>query len=166
MDQKRLFHDASLCSGCGFCQLACTLEHCRQWNHYQSRIKIIEDKSENCFYAISCAQCLEAPCITTCLMNTICKEPGSNITTRDLYRCIGCRACELACPFDATVFDVILEKAVNCDLCGGRPVCVEYCPNQALTYDYSGDQADKYRHRAALQRLGSSMILKCFRGEV
>jgi len=91
-------------------------------------------------------------------MNTIYKEPGSEITVRDLYHCIGCRACELACPFDAAIYDVIQDKVVNCDLCGGRPVCVESCPNHALTYDYPGDQADKNRNQAASQKFGSPLL--------
>lgn len=109
-------------------------------------------------YAIFCAQCEDAPCILGCLMNTIYKQAGSDITVRDLEQCIGCRACELACPFDAAIFDVIQEKVVNCDLCAGRPVCVEYCPNQALTYDYPGDQTEKYRHQAAAQKFGSPLL--------
>ncbi len=158
MKQKRLYHNSSLCDGCGLCQLTCTLAHCGQWNHYQSRIKIVDDMERKARYAVFCAQCEDAPCILSCLMNTIYKQAGSDITVRDLDQCIGCRACELACPFDAAIFDVIQEKVVNCDLCAGRPVCVEYCPNQALTYDYPGDQTEKYRHQAAAQKFGSPLL--------
>jgi len=149
MKQKRLFHDASLCDGCGFCQLVCAVKHCRQWNHYQSRIKIFHDLEGTACHALYCAHCQDAPCIMTCLMNTIYKDEKNGVTLRDLMQCIGCRACELACPFDAAMFDVLQEKVVNCDLCGGRPACVDICPKSALSFEYNEEHLDRNRFQAA-----------------
>ena len=38
------------------------------------------------------------------------------------------------CPFGSLFFDHEKAKAKKCDLCGGKPTCVEFCPTQALQY--------------------------------
>jgi len=70
-------------------------------------------------------------------------------------RCRGCRSCQLACSFHRTggynpaqscielERDLATEKTapmirvLTCDLCGGRPACVEACTYGALTYEPS-----------------------------
>src|SRR5690606_14239190 len=54
-------------------------------------------------------------------------------------RCIGCKACVVACPFGT--MDIVVTAqgeatAQKCDLCAGRPqgpACVENCPADVLT---------------------------------
>ena len=40
----------------------------------------------------------------------------------------------LACPFGNIHFDDERGAAIKCELCGGNPRCVEYCPTGALSY--------------------------------
>lgn len=69
----------------------------------------------------------------------------------DKEKCVGCRACELACSFyhvkefcpensNIRIFftddgDVEIDISGNCN-CSGKdePLCVKFCPTQALTY--------------------------------
>ena len=71
-------------------------------------------------------------------------------------RCRGCRSCQLACSFvkegvfNPTRSHIVMErdietektapmiKPLGCDLCGGRPACVEACKYGALTYEPVG----------------------------
>jgi Fe-S-cluster-containing hydrogenase component 2 len=55
----------------------------------------------------------------------------------DEEKCIGCRACILACPFGAIGFDYGKNIAKKCDLCGGDPKCVAFCETHALRYESS-----------------------------
>jgi carbon-monoxide dehydrogenase iron sulfur subunit len=57
----------------------------------------------------------------------------------DEVECTGCGICVDACPFDPPRIKINAEKnvAFKCDLCKGResgPICVEYCPFQALKF--------------------------------
>jgi Fe-S-cluster-containing dehydrogenase component len=76
---------------------------------------------------------------------------GRLVVWRD--RCRGCRSCQLACSLRRTGEfnpaascieldrDLVTERtapmirALSCDLCGGRPVCVQACTYSALMYE-------------------------------
>lgn len=131
---KRLLVQPGLCDGCGICELVCALQHTGQWHPALSRIRIIEDRKYGLQLPLFCAHCVSAPCVNACLMNVITKDKNSGWTVRNEMACIGCHACEIACPFGACFYNFIDEVVANCDFCGGDPACVKYCPQKALTY--------------------------------
>ncbi|MCR4296231.1 MAG: 4Fe-4S dicluster domain-containing protein [Elusimicrobia bacterium] len=68
-------------------------------------------------------------------------EDGSVLWDND--KCIGCRYCMIACPFQVPAFEyrkALQPKVMKCDFCHDRradgklPACVESCPAEALTY--------------------------------
>ena len=52
----------------------------------------------------------------------------------DARRCVGCRLCQRACPWNMMTFDEERQKASKCFLCHGKPKCVEACPAGALRF--------------------------------
>ncbi len=58
----------------------------------------------------------------------------------DAERCIGCKYCSWACPYDAPRFDEEAGVMTKCTFCGERqaaglePACVEQCPTGALGF--------------------------------
>jgi formate dehydrogenase iron-sulfur subunit len=62
-------------------------------------------------------------------------------------RCLGCRYCEMACPFDVPRFDPALGIVGKCHLCHHRldagllPACVAACPTEALRLREPGEAA-------------------------
>jgi Fe-S-cluster-containing dehydrogenase component len=59
---------------------------------------------EDVYLPIPCQQCQDAPCVSVCPVkaNTI-RDDG--IVMIDYDRCIGCRYCQIACPYDARHFN-------------------------------------------------------------
>jgi Fe-S-cluster-containing hydrogenase component 2 len=74
-------------------------------------------------------------------------ESGSRVLQVDEGKCVGCRMCVLACPF-GNIEVRAPGRAEKCDLCGGDPVCVQFCPRGALrfgeTVDVEGEKRDKW----------------------
>ncbi|MEQ8200231.1 MAG: 4Fe-4S dicluster domain-containing protein [Syntrophomonadaceae bacterium] len=131
---KHLQVEIDKCTGCGLCQLACAVNRSQQFNPSLARIKIHRIELQGLNVPSICQQCANPPCAAVCLMNVIKKDPATGITVPGHNSCIGCRACQLACPFEARTYDHIHDVMVNCDLCWGHPACVEICPTGALQY--------------------------------
>ena len=55
--------------------------------------------------------------------------PCANLTTS----CTLCTACEKACPIGA--IDIFNDFVYVCDLCGGKPRCVEACTEGVLSFE-------------------------------
>lgn len=149
---KRLQVVSDRCTGCGLCQLACAVNKSQQFNPSLARLKIFRSERQGLNVPLTCQQCADAPCAAVCLMNVIKKDMTSGITMRNQNNCIGCRACQVACPFEACTYDHGQDVVVNCDLCGGSPACVEICPTGALQYLDWIDSLGQARDAEALKR--------------
>lgn len=97
--------DLSKCIGCEYCQRACSATNDvaddKPWN------LVTEDKLDNgqtYFFTRPCLHCQDAPCVEVCpVQATYHREDG--LVVMDYNRCIGCRYCEVACPYDARKFN-------------------------------------------------------------
>ncbi|HEY4723808.1 MAG TPA: 4Fe-4S dicluster domain-containing protein [Anaerolineae bacterium] len=93
------------CIGCQYCQRACSATNDvaddKPWNI------VAEDHMDNgrkFFFTRPCLHCQDAPCVEVCpVQATYHREDG--LVVMDYDRCIGCRYCEVACPYDARKFN-------------------------------------------------------------
>lgn len=92
------------------------------------------------FISLSCMHCENPACVETCPVGALSKREEDGLVAGDASRCIGCRSCALACPFDVPRYrdDKTMDKCDGC-LSLGRatdeePRCVASCPTRALHF--------------------------------
>ena len=76
-----------------------------------------------------------------------CPDCGREVSDR-AKMCVGCGMCIIACPFGNIHMEPRIRVAAKCDLCGGRPECVQVCMAQALCYGDLNDLAEEKRRQA------------------
>lgn len=134
--------DLNACTGCGACRLACTLENGLPWGRSWRQISTFNEErhpaAPTFHLSLACNHCAEAPCMAQCPALAIRREEATGAVLIDAARCIGCRYCGWACPYDAPLFDEDRGVMGKCTFCsprlaeGREPACVALCPTGAL----------------------------------
>lgn len=140
--------DNRKCIGCHACTVACKAEHDVPIGVNRTWVKYIEKgqypNTRRLFSVMRCNHCTDAPCVEICPVEALhIRDDG--IVDFDNRRCIGCKACTQACPYDALYIDPNTHTAAKCNYCAHRidiglePACVNVCPEHAII---SGDLND------------------------
>lgn len=97
--------DQNKCTGCGYCVMACRAHNDVSpeitWNPVLESGQIGEKKV---YLPRPCMQCAKAPCVEVCPVGASYHR-ADGIVMMDYDRCIGCRYCEVACPYHARSFN-------------------------------------------------------------
>jgi Fe-S-cluster-containing dehydrogenase component len=155
-DDLGLLYDATRCIGCRACVTGCrtanklpadvayivgapydapidlngtTLTIIKQWG----------EGTRSGFVKAQCMHCADPACSSVCMMGALHKGPRG-VVKYDVDRCVGCRNCQIACPFNVPKFEwaSASPKIVKCELCrhrwadGKGPACAESCPRAAV----------------------------------
>ncbi|HLI05725.1 MAG TPA: 4Fe-4S dicluster domain-containing protein [Ktedonobacteraceae bacterium] len=133
--------DQRKCIGCHACTVACKAEHDVPIGVYRTWVKYIEKgefpNSRRYFLVNRCNHCDDAPCVAICPTRALYKR-ADGIVDFDSSRCIGCKSCMQACPYDALYIDPNTHTAAKCNYCAHRtevglePACVVVCPEHAI----------------------------------
>jgi len=84
--------------------------------------------------AMVCNQCGEPECKAICPAGAIEKSESDGVVRVNEDKCIGCGLCTLVCPYGGIYFNPETHKPFKCDMCDGKPRCVEACPYHVLSY--------------------------------
>jgi Fe-S-cluster-containing dehydrogenase component len=159
VDDLGLLYDATVCIGCKACVGACAEANNLEpdtalsggiWqmptdlNAQTKNIITVyhsDDGSESSFMKRQCMQCVDPACASGCPFGALSKGKYG-IVEWNGDRCIGCRFCEISCPFDVPRFEwaKFNPKIVKCELCrhrlsnGDQPACTEVCPVGAVIF--------------------------------
>ncbi|ADL13025.1 4Fe-4S dicluster domain-containing protein [Acetohalobium arabaticum] len=134
--KKTLLINPEKCIGCRTCELMCSLEHESEFNPSLARITMINFPEEIDTIPITCLHCEDPSCQEACPTGAINKIEETGAVVIDHDKCIGCNMCMMVCPIGIISTAETETSAHNskCDLCGGEPECVEFCPTGALEY--------------------------------
>jgi Fe-S-cluster-containing dehydrogenase component/formate-dependent nitrite reductase membrane component NrfD len=137
--------DNRKCIGCHACTVACKSEHDMPIGVNRTWVKYIEKgefpNTRRLFSVMRCNHCADAPCVEICPTSALFTR-ADGIVDFDGRRCIGCKSCMQACPYDALYIDPQSHTAAKCNYCAHRveiglePACVIVCPEHAII---SGD---------------------------
>lgn len=140
--------DNRKCIGCHACTTACKSEHEVPVGVNRTWVKQVEKgtfpDSRRLFSVMRCNHCADAPCVSICPTEALYTR-DDGIVDFDNDRCIACKSCMQACPYDALYIDPETHTAAKCNYCAHRidvglePACVNVCPEHAII---SGDMDD------------------------
>jgi Fe-S-cluster-containing dehydrogenase component/formate-dependent nitrite reductase membrane component NrfD len=133
--------DHRKCIGCHACTVACKEENQVPLGAFRTWVKYVEKgtfpHTRRYFSVLRCNHCDDAPCVTICPTVALYRRPDG-VVDFDGARCIGCKSCMQACPYDALYIDPTTNTAAKCNYCAHRlevglePACVIVCPEQAI----------------------------------
>jgi Fe-S-cluster-containing dehydrogenase component len=154
-----LLYDATLCIGCQACVAACAEANgeagdtrldpqrrsARELNSTARNIvKIYKpvDGSPSSYIKQQCMHCVDPACVASCMFHSLHKDESTGIVRWDPSRCVGCRYCEIVCPYHIPKFEWsgINPRIVKCELCAPRlasgmePACSTVCPTHAVIF--------------------------------
>jgi anaerobic carbon-monoxide dehydrogenase iron sulfur subunit len=138
---RHIVVDRNVCAGCSICEAVCSLNHEGVVSPSLARLRIIDHFVDgHRIEANFCRQCTGAECLRVCRTKSagamyVDKATGAKVI--DPEKCDGCQLCMQACPrypAAAIFFDTARKVCFKCDLCGGEPLCVKFCPENALSF--------------------------------
>ena len=162
--------DNRKCIGCHACTTACKSEHQVPVGVNRTWVKQVEKgtfpDTRRLFSVMRCNHCTDAPCVSICPTSALDYRPDG-IVDFDKDRCIGCKSCMQACPYDALYIDPDTHTAAKCNYCANRidiglePACVNVCPEHAII---SGDMEDPDSEIAQLLARQATKVRKPEKG--
>ena len=171
MEKNIFIFDKNKCVGCHACIVACMNENGfqanSQWrNVHKSNIDHHPDLP--LFYlSLACNHCDDAPCLKNCPAQAYSRDEKTGAIIHDPEKCIGCKYCTWACPYDAPKFNTqkgIIEKCTFCNTRiedGLEPACVNSCPTGALEFTkMEFDKKESYKSSPVPVEVGSSIKIK------
>lgn len=168
-EAKGMLIDIPKCIGCGMCSVACqkqnelsATQNIELDDENWTALKIFEvekdGKQQKRFVRDQCFHCLEPACVSACLVGAI-KKTKAGPVLYDGSKCMGCRYCMIACPFNIPKYQwgelfPLIRKCVFCTeklAVGEVPACVAACPTQATLFGTRNELVEE-----AMARIESS----------
>ena len=127
-------HLSYICAGCRICEITCVLGHEGKIQPTLARNVVDRNvQAGDITHVLYCQQCDDARCMAACPTGALHADPETGARVIDQDVCIGCQTCLNACIFAQTgtsriKYNAETNTCFKCDLCGGEPKCVQYCP--------------------------------------
>ncbi|OGO41342.1 MAG: 4Fe-4S ferredoxin, partial [Chloroflexi bacterium RBG_16_57_9] len=135
--------DLTKCLGCNACTVACQAQNRLPAEEHWIRVRTFESGkyptvTKN-FLTVQCMHCDKPTCVSVCPTQASYKRRDGIVLVNE-DRCIGCKYCVVACPYQARVFNEEKGLPEKCIFClprvarGVAPACVVACPAGARRF--------------------------------
>ena len=158
--------DLRRCVGCHACAVACKAEFNVPLGVWRSWVKQVEQgrypNTQRFFLPRLCNHCRRPLCVEACPTRASWKREDGFVLIRE-ERCVGCRLCIAACPYNARFLDPIEHITHKCTFCAHRveeglePACVNTCQGTARIF---GDLNDPQSEVARLVASQPTQVIK------
>jgi Fe-S-cluster-containing dehydrogenase component len=165
-DQYGVLVDTTRCVGCRNCEKACNAinedlpRKPAEWFKDESVFETRRRMDHSAFTVVNryesttgtdkpvhakfqCMHCLYPACVSACIVGAFTRD-SSGAVIYDAWKCIGCRYCMAACPFQVPAYEfsnVLTPQVRKCTFCfeqrlakGEVPACVASCPMEVMTF--------------------------------
>ncbi|WP_136796993.1 MULTISPECIES: 4Fe-4S dicluster domain-containing protein [Desulfosediminicola] len=144
------------CIDCEQCKQAC--QETNDVPAYGYRTNILERRRnltdgdyETTFMPVLCNHCNRPPCVRVCPTTATWKDEKTGIVVMNPARCIGCKTCMTACPYNARYFKEETRSVDKCNFCFDTRLskgmkdtaCVEACPADVRVFGNLADQESR-----------------------
>ena len=173
-DARGMLYDTTRCIGCRACVTAChqannlpadtrtvgmeSYDAPTDLNDYTKNIiKLYKEGDRRSYIKRQCMHCIDPACTGACMIGALQKREYG-IVTWDPGRCIGCRYCQMVCPFNIPKFEWSSTNPyiIKCEYCSERPgdkkfepACCEICPREAVIAGTYTELLEEARRRLA-----------------
>jgi Fe-S-cluster-containing dehydrogenase component len=184
-----MLYDTTLCIGCKACVAACReanglepdrtgtplgLHHAPLDLNSRTKnvIKLYKGEEQSSYFKAQCMHCVDPACAGACMLGSLHKDDRTGVVGYDPSYCVGCRYCQMACPFNVVKFEFekAVPKIVKCELCRHRApagtaltqvagfssypagmgaACCEVCPRQAVIFGTRAELLAEAKRRIA-----------------
>jgi tetrathionate reductase subunit B len=158
--------DLRKCIGCHSCSVACKTENEVPPAVFRSWVKLMDKgvypNARSLSLPVLCNNCENAVCVKVCPVKASYKR-DDGIVMVDPHKCVGCKYCMAACPYQVRHLNPIRRYVQKCSFCyqrvdaGLMPACVETCPARARVF---GDLNDPFSDIVKLLVENPTTVLK------
>jgi Fe-S-cluster-containing dehydrogenase component len=176
-DAVGMLYDSTRCIGCRTCVVKCKEANGLPPSRTQDGlydaspdldgttknvIKLAVAGDRTAFMKAQCMHCVDPACSSVCMIGALRKNAATGVVEYEKDGCVGCRYCQVACPFNVPKFtwDKAAPQIVKCEMCRHRadpkrggafaaanPACCEVCPREAVVYGLSSELLAEARRR-------------------